>query len=299
MTKHRGSTPFPGSPGATARSVRPGAAASPGAAAPRAWIPGAPYGRSPGRAPRSRPRRFRTRPSGQGRGGRGQNPARISRRGGAGHGARRVPPHRPRRPPRAAPAPTARGGEGRRGAGQGGRRSGAIRAGLCGAPRAGVRPASGGSQSGGGCPHVEPRGLKSAAAAAHSPRDGRPGGTGGRPRRRRHERPLPRGELRRAPRLQEQIAYAALLLLQLPACPRGPPAQSPPTAPRKVSPGPSVLTRVGAGGSGAAARRGGARWLSRYRTDPSHPKFPPKKWKNGNFSGGFIKCRGDELRATG
>lgn len=195
------------------RSVRPGAAASPAQRRPARGYRERCADAGTGRAPRSRPRRFLTRPSGQGRGGRGQNPARISRRGGAGHGERRVPPHRPRRRPRAAPAPTARGGEGRRWAGRGGRRSGAIRAGLCGAPRAGVRPASGESQSGGGCPHVEPRGLKSAAAAAHSPRDGRPGGTGGRPRRRRHERPLPRGELRRAPRLQEQIAYAALLLL--------------------------------------------------------------------------------------
>lgn len=76
-----------------------------------------------------------------------------------------------------------RGGAGRGGAGgsaatRGGRRSGVVRAGVCRAPSVSGRPASGGSQSGGGCPHVEPRGLKSAAAAAHSPRDGRPGGTG-------------------------------------------------------------------------------------------------------------------------
>lgn len=134
MTKHRGSTPFPGSPGAAARSVRPGAPASPGAAAPRAWVPGAPCGRSPGRAPRSRPRRFLTRPSGQGRGGREQNPARISRRGGAGRGARggsSAPP------PTAAPS-----GARPRGAGRGGAaRGGAGRAPLRGDPGRALRRA--------------------------------------------------------------------------------------------------------------------------------------------------------------
>ena len=93
------------------------------------------------------------------------------------------------------------------------------------------------------------------------------------------------------------------LLGAAPSLPAGAARPEPPDGAAQGEPraGPGVLSRAGAGGSGAAARRGGARRLSRYRTDLSHPKFlpHPKKRKNGNFSGGFVKGGADELRSSG
>lgn len=85
------------------------------------------------------------------------------------------------------------------------------------------------------------------------------------------------------------------LLGAAPSLPAGAARPEPPDGAAQGEPraGPGVLSRAGAGGSGAAARRGGARRLSRYRTDLSHPKFlpPPKKKEKREFFGRVCKRR--------